>query len=51
MSGWLFSRRRSPGWVGRRKDEGEVENYEDIYLLCYVRGREGIITALAERIG
>ena len=22
---------------------GEVENYEDIFLLCYVRGPEGII--------
>jgi catechol 2,3-dioxygenase-like lactoylglutathione lyase family enzyme len=30
---------------------GEVENYEDIYLLCYVRGPEGVIVELAERIG
>jgi hypothetical protein len=30
---------------------GEVENYEDIYRLCYVRGTEGIIVELAERIG
>lgn len=30
---------------------GEVENYEDIFLLCYVRGPEGIIVELAERIG
>jgi catechol 2,3-dioxygenase-like lactoylglutathione lyase family enzyme len=30
---------------------GEVENYEDIYLLCYVRGPEGIIIELAERLG
>jgi catechol 2,3-dioxygenase-like lactoylglutathione lyase family enzyme len=30
---------------------GEVENYEDIYRLCYVRGPEGIIVELAERIG
>jgi catechol 2,3-dioxygenase-like lactoylglutathione lyase family enzyme len=29
---------------------GEVENYEDIYRLCYVRGPEGIIVELAERI-
>jgi hypothetical protein len=29
----------------------EVENYEDIYRLCYVRGPEGIIVELAERIG
>ena len=30
---------------------GEVENYKDIYRLCYVRGPEGIIVELAERIG
>ena len=30
---------------------GEVESYEDIYRLCYVRGPEGIIIELAERIG
>jgi catechol 2,3-dioxygenase-like lactoylglutathione lyase family enzyme len=30
---------------------GEVENYEDIHRLCYVRGPEGIIVELAERIG
>jgi catechol 2,3-dioxygenase-like lactoylglutathione lyase family enzyme len=29
---------------------GEVENYEDIYRLCYVRGPEGIIVELAEQI-
>ena len=30
---------------------GEVENHEDIFRLCYVRGPEGIIVELAERIG
>jgi catechol 2,3-dioxygenase-like lactoylglutathione lyase family enzyme len=30
---------------------GDVENYEDIYRVCYVRGPEGIIIELAERIG
>ena len=30
---------------------GEVENYEDIYRLCYVRGPERIIVELAERSG
>lgn len=30
---------------------GEVERYEDRYRLCYVRGPEGIIVELAERIG
>jgi catechol 2,3-dioxygenase-like lactoylglutathione lyase family enzyme len=29
---------------------GEVEQYEDSYRLCYVRGPEGIIVALAERL-
>jgi predicted enzyme related to lactoylglutathione lyase len=28
---------------------GEVENYEDIYRLCYVRGPEGIIVELAHK--
>ena len=30
---------------------GEVENYEDVYRLCYLRGPEGIIVELAERVG
>jgi len=30
---------------------GTVETYEDIYRLCYVRGPDGIILELAERIG
>lgn len=30
---------------------GEVVRYEDVYLLCYVRGPAGIIVALAERLG
>ena len=30
---------------------GDVERYEDSYRLCYVRGPEGIIVELAERIG
>jgi catechol 2,3-dioxygenase-like lactoylglutathione lyase family enzyme len=30
---------------------GDVEHYEDIYRLCYVRGPEGIIVELAEKIG
>jgi catechol 2,3-dioxygenase-like lactoylglutathione lyase family enzyme len=29
---------------------GEVAQYEDIYRLCYVRGPEGIIVALAEQL-
>jgi catechol 2,3-dioxygenase-like lactoylglutathione lyase family enzyme len=30
---------------------GELGRYEDKYRLCYVRGPEGIIIELAERIG
>ena len=30
---------------------GEVERYGDSYRLCYVRGPEGIIVELAQRIG
>lgn len=30
---------------------GELERYEDRYRLCYLRGPEGIIIELAERIG
>lgn len=30
---------------------GEVENYQDTFLVCYVRGPEGIIVELAERLG
>jgi catechol 2,3-dioxygenase-like lactoylglutathione lyase family enzyme len=30
---------------------GTLERYEDIYRLCYVRGPDGIIVELAEKIG
>jgi catechol 2,3-dioxygenase-like lactoylglutathione lyase family enzyme len=30
---------------------GEVVRYKDIYRLCYIRGPEGIIIELAERLG
>jgi catechol 2,3-dioxygenase-like lactoylglutathione lyase family enzyme len=30
---------------------GEVAQYEDRYRLCYLRGPEGIIVALAEQLG
>lgn len=30
---------------------GEVTQYEDSYKLCYIRGPEGIIVALAEELG
>jgi hypothetical protein len=34
----------------RRQLVGELENYENSYWLCYVRGPAGIIE-LAEKIG
>jgi catechol 2,3-dioxygenase-like lactoylglutathione lyase family enzyme len=30
---------------------GELVRYENIYLLCYVRGPEGIVVGLAEQLG
>jgi catechol 2,3-dioxygenase-like lactoylglutathione lyase family enzyme len=30
---------------------GEIVRYKDAYLLCYLRGPEGIMVALAEEIG
>ncbi len=30
---------------------GEVAQYEDTYRLCYVRGPEGVLVALAEQLG
>lgn len=29
---------------------GEIQNYQNAYKLCYVRGPEGIILELAEKI-
>ncbi len=29
---------------------GEIQNYENTYKLCYVRGTEGIILELAEEV-
>jgi catechol 2,3-dioxygenase-like lactoylglutathione lyase family enzyme len=30
---------------------GEITQYEDMYRLCYIRGPEGIMVALAEQLG
>ena len=30
---------------------GQIERYEDIYRLCYIRGPAGIIVELAEPLG
>ena len=42
--------------VARLKQRGteffsEIQNYENVYKLCYCRGPEGIILELAEKIG
>jgi predicted enzyme related to lactoylglutathione lyase len=29
---------------------GEIAQYEDMYRLCYIRGPEGIMIALAEQL-
>jgi catechol 2,3-dioxygenase-like lactoylglutathione lyase family enzyme len=44
------------GVVARLSDRGwgpigEIVNYEDMFLLCYVRGPEGLIVELAEKLG
>jgi hypothetical protein len=38
--------------LGYRRAElvGELDQYEDSYRLCHVRGPEGIIVALAEQL-
>jgi catechol 2,3-dioxygenase-like lactoylglutathione lyase family enzyme len=43
----VVSRLRTPG----AELVGELGRYEDSYRLCYLRGPEGIIIELAERIG
>jgi catechol 2,3-dioxygenase-like lactoylglutathione lyase family enzyme len=30
---------------------GEIAQYEDVYRLCFVRGPEGVVVGLAERLG
>ena len=30
---------------------GTIEDYEDVYRLCYVRGPEGIVVGLAQELG
>jgi catechol 2,3-dioxygenase-like lactoylglutathione lyase family enzyme len=30
---------------------GEVEDYRDVFRLCYIRGPQGIIVELAQRMG
>ncbi len=42
----VVDRVREAGW----NTVGEIVDYENIYLLCYVRGPEGLIVELAERL-
>jgi catechol 2,3-dioxygenase-like lactoylglutathione lyase family enzyme len=42
----VVDRVREAGW----DTVGEVVNYENVFLLCYVRGPEGLIVELAERL-
>jgi catechol 2,3-dioxygenase-like lactoylglutathione lyase family enzyme len=44
--GRVVDRVRAAGW----DTVGEIVNYEDTFLLCYVRGPEGLIVELAERL-
>ncbi len=43
----VVDRLQEAGW----ETIGEIVNYEDTFLLCYVRGPEGLIVELAERLG
>ena len=42
----VVDRVRAAGW----ETVGEVVDYESTYLLCYVRGPEGLIVELAQRL-
>jgi catechol 2,3-dioxygenase-like lactoylglutathione lyase family enzyme len=42
----VVDRVREGGW----ETIAEIVNYEDMFLLCYVRGPEGLIVELAERL-
>jgi catechol 2,3-dioxygenase-like lactoylglutathione lyase family enzyme len=42
----VVDRVREAGW----ETVGEIVDYENLFLLCYVRGPEGLIVELAERL-
>ena len=42
----VVERVRAAGW----EPIGEVVNYQDMYLLCYIRGPEGLIVELAQSV-
>jgi len=43
----VVDRVRAAGW----DTVGEIVDHKDVFLLCYVRGPEGLIVELAERLG
>jgi catechol 2,3-dioxygenase-like lactoylglutathione lyase family enzyme len=43
----VVDRVREAGW----KTVGEIVDFQSTFLLCYVRGPEGLIVELAEKIG
>jgi hypothetical protein len=45
------ARRRACGHRHDAELVGEIAQYEEIYRLCYLRGPEGIVIGLAERLG
>jgi len=42
----VVDRLRTAGW----DTVGEIVDYQGIYLLCYIRGPEGLIIELAEAL-
>jgi hypothetical protein len=42
----VVDRVRAAGW----ETVGEIVDFENTFLLCYVRGPEGLIVELAERL-
>ena len=42
----VVERVREAGW----ETVGEIVDFENMFLLCYIRGPEGLIVELAERL-
>ena len=40
-----------PESISARAHIGSLRQYEEMYRLCYVRGPEGIVIALAQELG
>ncbi|MBE1582208.1 hypothetical protein H4W80_000466 [Nonomuraea angiospora] len=50
-SAWSWRARRRSRGVGGAELVGTLEQYENSYRLCYVRGPEGIVVGLAQQLG